>query len=204
VHEAEIMRLPRAWPLLALATLAAAVPDDGFGPYPTLACYKDASERLLLTNTQALQLCVGAASPAPSSCFSAATNQAGLTDLDGVRLCEGATSDAPAYCVARLQQTTGYDTATIVEYCAASTYALVPPPQPGVPACLQAAKQGTVLADSDALRLCQGSETADPVECYRYGRSHTVLPDNDLITLCATVVPYTMPYNIGTPGAPYP
>ena len=195
------MRLPRAWPLLALVPLVAATPDDGFGPYPTLACYKAASERLMLTNTQALELCVGAASPAPSSCFSAATSQTGLTDVDAVRLCEGATSDEPAYCVARLQRTTGYDTATIVSYCEASQYALVPPPQPGVPACLQAAKQGTVLADSDALRLCQGSETADPVDCYRYGRSHTVLPDNDLITLCATVVPYTQPFGVGVPGS---
>lgn len=194
------MRLPRSWPL-ALAVLAAAAPPD-LAPFPTLACYKRASERLGLTNVQSEQLCVGATSTAPTRCYDAATHTVGLTDLDAVRLCQLATSTEPARCVAHLERTTGYDQATIVSYCTAATYALAPPPEPGAASCLVAAKQ-TLLADVDSLRLCQGSRTPEPVACYRWGKDHTLLPDADLVTLCAPMVPYALPYGVAVPGV-YP
>ena len=197
------MRVPRSWPLVALAALAAAAPPDGESPFAPLACYKHATDELGLTDQQSVNLCLGATSIAPVRCYQLATTQDALSDLEAIQLCKLATSEEPADCVARLTRTTGYDQATIVGYCSTATYALASPPEPGAASCIQAAKH-TLLADPDAVRLCQGSESAAPVECYAWGKAHTLLTDSDTITLCATVVPFALPYGVAVPGMFYP
>jgi hypothetical protein len=50
--------------------------------------------------------------------------------------------------------------------------------------CYQRAVDGTLLLDSDALRLCQGASAQAPLSCYQKAKNETLLPDDQAITLC--------------------
>ena len=185
------MRLPLV--VLALCTtLARAQPTPAAGaPAGPLRCYLDATRGANLAMAQAKQLCMGAVDESPARCFTQAT-AAGFADPQAVQLCAAATSLAPAECARRLDDTTNFDDGTIVSYCAALQWPLVPVPANGVPACLASAHTRTMLADSDAVRLCSGSTSAQPVDCYAWGQANTLLSDADLIDLCQPLasVPY--------------
>lgn len=174
------------------ATLVGAQPTpvdiDPLGP---VRCYLDITRNANLTSVQAKQLCTGAADEAPARCFAQATAR-GFADTQAVRLCAGALSLAPATCARQLDDSTGLDDHTIVGYCAALHAPLIPIDANGAPACVAGARARTALPDSDAVRLCSGSTSAAPIDCFEWGRTNTMLPDRDLIDLCRPVV--SVPY----------
>jgi hypothetical protein len=139
---------------------------------------------------QAKQLCIGAVDESPARCFTQAA--ASLADAQAVRLCAGATSIAPAACAYQLERANHLDDGSIVSYCAALRWPLVPVPEAGAPVCIASAHDRTMLSDHDMVRLCSGSTTAQPVDCYTWGQKNTGLTDRDLIDLCQPVasVPY--------------
>jgi hypothetical protein len=179
--------------LLACLLCAAPVraqPTAAGAPAGPLRCYVDATRGANLTLVQAKQLCLGAADESPARCFAQA--RARFTDAQAVRLCAGATSIAPAACARQLETTAHLDDAAIVAYCAALRWPLVSVPEAGAPACIASAHSRTMLSDHDAVRLCSGSASAQPVDCYAWGQTNTALTDLDLIDLCQPVasVPY--------------
>jgi len=185
-----VMRLPLV--VLALcATPVRAQPTDAAGaPAGPLRCYVGATRGANLTQVQAKQLCIGAADESPARCFIQAA--ASFTDAQAVRLCAAATSLAPAACARQLEDASYLDDGAIVSYCAALYWPLVPVPEAGTPACLASAHARTMLPDYDAARLCSGSTSAQPVDCFTWGRANMALTDVDLIDLCQPVasVPY--------------
>jgi hypothetical protein len=180
--------------LIAHAQPAAAPADAHLGP---MRCYIAATGRPNLERLKAKQLCTGATSAAPAQCLVEATNRVlGMSDLQAVRLCRTATSTAPALCAERLDDTTDLGTPTIVTYCAALRWSLLPAGTGGSPACVEAARDRTRLSDREAVRLCAGSTTTAPVACYELGDDETTLSSADIVDLCTTVV-------IGAPLQPW-
>jgi hypothetical protein len=172
--------------LIARAQPAAPPADAHLGP---VRCYEAAADTLQLEHLKAKQLCTGATSVAPARCFDEATDRVlGMTDLQAVRLCQTATSSAPALCAERLDDTTDLGASTIVTYCAALRWSLLPAGSSGSPACIEAALDRTLLTDYEAARLCAGSATTAPVACYELGDDQTALSDADIVDLCTTVV----------------
>lgn len=164
---------------------------DGF-PAPTgpLRCYLTATHHASLTQVQAKQLCIGATDESPAWCFLQAATS--FTDAQAVQLCAGASSPAPSACAYQLKNDNHLDDGTIVSYCAALHWPLVPVPAAGVPVCVASAHARTMLPDSYTALLCSGSTSAQPVDCYTWGQTNTGLTDRDLIDLCQPVasVPY--------------
>jgi hypothetical protein len=180
--------------LIAHAQPAAAPAAAHLGP---MRCYVHATDNLNLEQLKAKQLCTGATSAEPARCFDEATDRVlGMTDLQAVRLCQTATSPAPALCAERLDDTTDLGTSTVVTYCAALRWSLLPAGSGGSPACVVAALDRTLLSELEAARLCAGSASTAPVACYELGDDETTLSDADIVDLCTTVV-------IGAPLQPW-
>ncbi|HEX3757823.1 MAG TPA: hypothetical protein VHW23_03915 [Kofleriaceae bacterium] len=165
------------------AAQPATVPADPLGP---VRCYLAATRGSNLTQVQARQLCVGAIDESAAWCFAQVTDQ-GFADAQGIQLCAGATSLAPATCTAHLQTATGLDDASIVAYCAALPWPLVPLAGQSAPACVVAAHLHTWLPDANTVELCSGSTSDHPVACYVWGQTQTQLADQDLLDLCRPV-----------------
>ena len=162
-----------------------------------LGCFVAATEESGLDQASAKQLCIGAHGPLTAGCFAEATGLGIFTQYQGVQLCYGASSAAPVRCAEQLRATSGLPTADIVDYCAATRWPFVSPPDPGSPECLAAAQE-LGIADSQAMRVCQGSTSAAPAECVRRGQELVVgLADADLVDLCSTVTPWPTWSSIG-------
>lgn len=176
---------PSAGPAVAQP---APVPGDPLGP---VRCYATATQDSHATMEQARQLCIGAVDESPARCFAQAAGRE-LADAQAIQLCAGTTSLAPALCADRLK-TSGLDDGTIVAYCTALPWPLFPLAGPGAPACVLGARDRTGLSDSDAVRLCGGSTSTAPVDCFAWGTAHTYLSDHDLLELCLPVGLYPYP-----------
>jgi len=50
--------------------------------------------------------------------------------------------------------------------------------------CYARTLDGTLLLDTDALRLCQGSTRAGPLSCYQKAKNETLMMDEQAIILC--------------------
>ena len=151
-------------------------------------CYEGAETGENLARLSALQLCVGAVSDAPARCSADASAQGSFADSQVVRLCTMATSTDPAECARRLADTTALPATTIVQYCAANPWPVVPALGSGDPACIEAALDRVGLPQLDASRLCAGSGSDAPVACFEWGDDRLAIANADLITLCAAVV----------------
>ncbi len=165
-----------------------AAPGDPLGP---VRCYAAATHDSLAPMEQARQLCIGAVDESPARCFAQAASRE-FADAQAIQLCAGTTSLAPAMCADRLK-TSGLDDGTIVAYCAALPWPLLPLAGPGAPACVLGARGRTGLSDTDAVRLCGGSTSTAPVDCFAWGATNTYLSDHDLIELCLPVGLYPYP-----------
>lgn len=163
-----------------------------------IRCYMEVTRISRLEQLKAKQLCLGAPDAAPARCFKEVNDRSRMTDQDGVQLCAGALSNEPALCAKRLTDTTDLASLTIVNYCEALKWPLVPVGTGGAPGCIRTALDRTSLVDTEAARLCAGSTSAAPVACYRLGRNQTSLADGDVVDLCAPVV-VAAPF--GWPGA---
>lgn len=195
-------RLPRFYLALGISLLGAglsagpaaaqpeAAPVDPLGP---VRCYLAATQGTSnLTMTQGKQLCIGAIDESPARCF-AQISARGFADVQAMRMCASATSVSPAECAERLRARTGLDDASIVGYCAALPWPLSPLVGQGAPACVVGARARTWLPDADTVRLCSGSTSAAPVDCYAGGQTTTRLADADLVDLCLPVGLYPYP-----------
>jgi hypothetical protein len=161
-----------------------AVPVDPLGP---VRCYLVATQGTSnLTQTQGRQLCIGAIDESPARCFARISDR-GFADAQAMRMCASAASLSPAECAERLRTTTGLDDASIVGYCAALPWPLSPLVGQGAPACVVGARTRTGLTDSYIVRLCSGSTSTAPVDCYAGGQTTTRLADVDLVELCLPV-----------------
>lgn len=168
----------------------AAVPVDPLGP---VRCYVAATQGTTnLTMEQGRQLCIGAVDESPAQCFARISDQ-GFADAQAMRMCASAASLSPAECAVRLKRTTGLDDASIVGYCAALPWPLSPLVGQGAPACVVGAKTRTNLPDAYTVRLCNGSTSAAPVDCFAGGQTTTRLTDTDLVELCLPVALYPYP-----------
>jgi hypothetical protein len=165
------------------AQLVAATPSDA-----PIACYNAATSRL--SSAYGVQLCTGATSAAPAECYIQAVDRGNFTDYDAVRLCRLATSTAPATCAAQIDEETGADENTQIQYCGFNAY-LWPQSAQSDPACASRASDEAGLSDYDSLRLCHGSVGTGAADCFLEGRGNTDLADSQLITLCA---PYVATY----------
>jgi hypothetical protein len=169
---------------------AAAPAVDPLGP---ARCYLAATQGTSnLTLEQGRQLCIGALDEAPARCFAQIADQ-GFADAQAMRICASAASASPAECAERLKKTTGLDDASIVAYCAALPWPLAPLVGQGAPACVVGARTRTGLPDAYTVRLCSGSMSAAPVDCYAGGQVSTRLTDSDLVELCLPVALYPYP-----------
>jgi hypothetical protein len=178
--------------VVTVATIRLAAQPAGVESLPgPLACYVYVTGSYGLDQASAKSLCIGATSIAPAQCFDEVDNLGIITDAQAVQLCAGATSDVPVRCISRLTATSGYVDANLVQFCAALRWPFVPAPTSGSPVCLDAA-QYSGLADDQALSLCRGAKTTEPVACVERGRL-TGLADGDLVDLCTTVVPFPLP-----------
>jgi hypothetical protein len=120
-----------------------------------------------------------------------------MTQAQAVQLCTGATSSNPVACFARIRETSGLETTQLLGYCAALQWPYAPPPNPGAPVCVDAARADG-LADAQAVQLCRGSTSTGPAECVARGHDLAGLADGDLVELCTIVVPWpTSPYGGG-------
>jgi hypothetical protein len=174
----------------AAAQPAAAPVVDPLGP---VRCYVAATQgRTNLTMEQGRQLCIGAIDDSPAQCFAQIIAR-GFADVQAMRMCASATSVSPAECAQRLRASTGLDDASIVGYCAALPWPLAPLVGQGAPACVADARARTRLPDADTVRLCSGSISAAPVDCYAWGQTATRLTDADLVELCLPVALYPYP-----------
>ena len=172
------------------AAQPAAVPVDPLGP---VRCYVAATQGTTnLTMEQGRQLCIGAIDESPAQCFARISDQ-GFADAQAMRMCASAASLSPAECAVRLKRTTGLDDASIVGYCAALPWPLAPLVGQGAPACVVGAKTRTNLPDAYTVRLCSGSTSAAPVDCFAGGQTTTRLTDTDLVELCLPVALYPYP-----------
>lgn len=172
------------------AAQPAAVPVDPLGP---VRCYLAATQGTTnLTMEQGRQLCIGAIDESPARCFASIADQ-GFADAQAMRMCASAASLSPAECAVRLKRTTGLDDASIVGYCAALPWPLAPLVGQGAPACVVGAKTRTNLPDAYTVRLCSGSTSAAPVDCFAGGQTTTRLTDTDLVELCLPVALYPYP-----------
>lgn len=170
------------------AAQPAAAPADPLGP---VRCYVAATQgRTNLTLEQGKQLCIGAIDESPARCFAQIVAR-GFADVQAMRMCASATSVSPAECAERLRASTGLDDASIVGYCAALPWPLAPLVGQGAPACVVNARTRTRLPDADTVRLCSGSTSAAPVDCYAGGQTTTRLTDAELVDLC---LPVGLPY----------
>ena len=175
-----------AGPAAAQSQAAPAV--DPLGP---VRCYVAATQGTSnLTLEQGKQLCIGAGNESPAQCFER-TSDLGFADTQAMRMCASAASLSPAECAARLKTTTGLDDASIVGYCAALPWPLAPLVGQGAPACVVSAQTRTNLPDAYTVRLCSGSMSAAPVDCFAGGQTTTRLTDVELVELCRPVgLPY--------------
>jgi hypothetical protein len=131
--------------LLAIAAGAAAgivrpalAQPDAYGPHPaesSLTCYEHARDQTALSNTQAHQLCQGAATEAPLGCYQRAGRQTDLSSDDAIALCQCAISDAPVSCYERGRRETELETPALLNLCS-------PLLQPGIAAGCQPAPGG--------------------------------------------------------------
>lgn len=168
----------------------AAVAVDPLGP---VRCYLAATQGTSnLTMEQGRQLCIGAVDESPAQCFARISDQ-GFADAQAMRMCASAASLSPAECAERLKRTTGLDDASIVGYCAALPWPLAPLVGQGAPACVVDAKTRTNLPDAYTVRLCSGSTSVAPVDCFAGGQTTTRLTDTDLVELCLPVALYPYP-----------
>jgi hypothetical protein len=167
------------------AAQAQAVPAvDPLGP---VRCYIAVTQGTSnLTLEQGRQLCIGAIDESPARCFAETADQ-GFADVQAMRICASAPSVSPADCATRLKRTTGLDDGSIVGYCAALPWPLSPLAGQGAPACVVDARTRTGLTDSYIVRLCSGSTSAAPVDCYAGGQTTTRLTDSQLVELCLPV-----------------
>jgi len=163
---------------------------DPLGP---VRCYLAATQGISnLTLEQGRQLCIGALDESPARCFARIADQ-GFADAQAMQMCASAASLSPAECAVRLKQTTGLDDASIVGYCTALPWPLTPLVGQGAPVCVVSARTRTNLPDADTVRLCSGSMSAAPVDCYAWGQTHTRLTDSELVDLCLPVALYPYP-----------
>jgi hypothetical protein len=196
------MQSRRSWLFLVVSLLSAgpsappasaqpqALPADPLGP---VRCYLAATQGTNnLTLEQGRQLCIGAVDESPARCF-AQTSDQGFADVQAMQICASALSLSPAECAQRLKTTTGLDDGSIVGYCAALPWPLVPLVGQGAPACVVSARTRTNLPDAYTVRLCSGSASAAPVDCFAWGQSHTRLTDTELVELCLPVALYPYP-----------
>lgn len=86
-----------------------------------LSCFIQARDELLLSDSNALELCRGAISIAPVACFEAAQNQVGLFDEEIIELCRCAVSVEPAACFERGSRQTALTPQELLELCSATT-----------------------------------------------------------------------------------
>jgi hypothetical protein len=168
---------------------------DGAAYLGPIRCYIDVTENAYLESLKAKDLCTGAADEAPSRCFMEATDRVAITDPQAVSLCRATSSIAPAICAERLEDTTNLVASSIVEYCAALRWPLVPAGTGGAPECVRAALDRTTLVHDQAARLCAGSVSTAPVACFELGQEETTLFETDIVDLCAATV-------IATPAWP--
>jgi hypothetical protein len=159
-----------------------------------IACYLHASDEANLSRQLAMELCLAAPSDAPARCAEAVLETTGIGEQQVVELCRGSSSNAPALCASRLDNE-GYTDQQIVQFCPALAYALRPSPTAGSPDCLQAGDERHDLTDTEVIRLCSGSSSPAPVECFDAGEDQAPgLSDSDLVTLCAPQVVW--PYGV--------
>jgi hypothetical protein len=130
---------------------------------------------------------MGASSQAPAACFAQAVDNARISEGGAVRLCRGAASQAPATCVERLVNGSDLDERAIVSYCAAAEV-LAPASMDSDPKCLEAAHRAD-LSETEAPRLCRGSIGTAAVACFLAGKDQTDLSNDELMDLCAPLVP---------------
>jgi hypothetical protein len=150
-------------------------------------CYVHATKQAGLERDKSIRLCIGASSDAPARCFDDAIDRIGLGDEQGVRLCRAADSLAPALCARRLSGI-GLEDRQAVVYCAALAWPLVAAPAGGQAECVRLGLDRTRLRESEAVRLCRGSSSTEPIECYEAGDAQTSLDGRRLVTLCAPVI----------------
>jgi hypothetical protein len=176
--------------LAPIPTARAQAVGDGLQQEAPVACYLEADRATELSDGSRVQLCVGAPSEAPASCAVMAREQIdGVTDADAIQLCTRANSTLPAACASRLANTTNLSKSSIVRYCAASRWPVVPAKTPAAPACIERALDRTTLSDSEALRLCRGARSTAPARCFERGVDETSLSTTQLVELCSAVVP---------------
>jgi hypothetical protein len=157
-------------------------------------CHRQATSEAGLDTLEAKLLCIGAGSAAPALCVDGAREVIGMSKLQAVLMCRGATTTEPVRCAQRLQDETTLANDAIADYCAAERWPYVASPEPGSPDCVEAALDRTALASLDATRLCRGSMSTAPVDCFLRGKEETALSNLDLVDLCApVVVPYAIP-----------
>ncbi|QRK05901.1 hypothetical protein JQX13_38055 [Archangium violaceum] len=56
---------------------------------------------------------------------------------------------------------------------------------PGAATCVTRALQELFLSQHDAVLLCQGAESDEPVECFRRTSEQTFLDKTDILSLCS-------------------
>ena len=173
---------------LAGAAVTARAQPTAEVPSATLRCYLDATGPGNLPELAAKQLCLGAASVAPARCVAQASAD-GFTTQDALRLCARATDLGPVGCERHLRATTTLSRHRAAAFCGAAHVALGPPSGPGAPACLDEARAQAVITAGQAARLCRGARSDAPVACFRYGRDRTTVDPDQLVDLCAPVVP---------------
>jgi len=178
-----------------LGGVASAQPAPLADPLGPVRCFANADNQLV-ARFDAIQLCTGAINEAPANCYKAAETALDLSNRELVRLCEYATSTAPASCAAQIADTTDHGNSDIAEYCAARQWPTANLPTSGSPDCVDEALARTQLWNDDALRLCRGSDSTGPIECYAWGRTNLNLSDENLIQLCAAVAAYPLPQTL--------
>jgi hypothetical protein len=150
-----------------------------------IRCYESADDAGL-ERRKAIRVCLGAISDAPARCAGEAIDRIGLSDEAAIRLCRTARSMAPVTCARRLAGI-GLEDRELVGYCTALAWPLVASRGAGAPACVRAGLDRTQLGEGDVLRLCGGSTSLAPIECFELGDDATSLGSKDLVDLCAPV-----------------
>ncbi len=170
--------------LIQPALLATAFAQQGIGP---VQCHVRATDEFGLAASAAKELCVGAFDDTPARCIDQVVDRIDFVTPNAVAICRGALTTDPADCAARLEDTTDLDDSQIASSCAAQRWPFFEPPGSGSPACVEAALDRTDVSDFEAVRLCRGATSTDPVACYELGDDETALSGPDLVDLCATV-----------------
>jgi hypothetical protein len=157
--------------------------DSGLG---RVRCYESAVDAGL-ERRKSIRVCIGATSDTPARCAEDVSDRIGLSDEHAIRLCRTAESMAPATCGRRLAGI-GLEDRELVGYCTALAWPLVAARTAGTPACVRAGLERTPLGEVDVVRLCRGSTSLSPVECFERGDETTLLGNKDLVDLCAPVM----------------